>query len=340
MGSIDLATNLGGGIVDAATALLGDIIAEGTVLRSENFKFISETILATSRVGGPGGAALNARLGEALLSDDLRAMLLRNPRSVVMYAMPITYLLAPPARAANVLGLFGRMHEAGCTRALHHPAYRNLEMDYIAARIAGGGFFHDPFAGVTVSLPWLDRDLVYGITHVHFYNTDFGARSVDYGAEVLAILEVLIAQAAHGGDVDVLLELLICYATTHGADAGRLAFHDGLAADAIAALCLANGAVPAGELFRERYHPLLVASLYLAARGDGFAPADAAPIRRRHEAVGTLMGNVARSELIEFLSGYADHASDHGPEPAIEPALALQASLLAAAAQDRAMHAH
>lgn len=335
MAEADLATDLGGGIIGAATALLDEILAEGSVLRSENFKFISETILATTRIDGAAGAELNRRLGEALLSDELRAVLLRNPRSVVMYAMPMTFLLAPPVRAAGVLALFVRMHEAGCTKALDHPAYRNLEMDFIAARIAGAPFFHDPFAGVTVSLPWLGRDLVYGITHVHFYNSDFGVRVVDYGGGSLDVLEVLIAQATQGGDVDVLLELLICYATIKGADLERLAFHDLLAREAILSLCMPGGDVPRGDLFRERYHPFLVAALYLTARGAAFSPAEMPAIRRRHDAVGALMGNIERSELIEFLSGYADHNVHHGPEPAIEPALALQASLLAAAMQDR-----
>jgi hypothetical protein len=332
----DLATRLGGGIIDAATVLLDQIVSEGSGLRSENFKFISETILATSRIGSPQAAALNARLGTVLFSAELRAVLLRNPRSVVMYAMPATFLLSRSARAAGVLALFQRMHEAGGTKALHNPTYRNVEMDFIAARISGEHFFHNPFVGVTTGLPWFDRDLVYGITHVHFYNSNFGARAIDYPAGALAVLEVLIAQAAQGGDVDVLLELLICYATVTGASDERLAFHDHLASEAIAALCLHDGSVPEGDLFRDRYHPLLVAAIYLAARAGAFAPAASVPVRQRHETLGALMGNVARCELIEFLSGYADHIRVHGPEEAIEPALELQMSLLAAGAHDRA----
>ncbi len=326
---------VGGDILQVAANLLDAIIAENSVLKPENFKFVSEAIIATARIGNDDALALNTRLGEALFSDSLRSVLLRNPRSVVMYAMASCFVVTPSSRTMAVIDLFARLHDAGATRALHHPAYRNLEMDYIAANARGDGFFHDPFVGIAESLPWLTRDHIYSLTHVHFYNSYFGARCISYPGNILPWLEILIARARHDGDLDVLLELLICYASTSGAQPAQLAFHDSLAAAALAILCGPDGQLPPPDMFRDHYHPLFVAAIYRATRGADFAPHRDVAIARRHEMIGRLLVDIRQTDLMAYLAGYADHVAEFGPEPGLEPALALQLALVAAAAEDR-----
>jgi len=331
----DFSARFGGGICNAAAGILDEILTEGSALRSENFKFISEAIIATARIESPPARTLNFWLGDALLSPEMRAVLMRNPRSAVMYALPVTFLHDLPPRGARLLAMFDAVYGAGAARALHHPQYRNLELEYVASRAGGVRFFHDPFDGIAASLPWMDRDQIYSLTHVHFYNSDFGVRQVSYHSPALGILEALIARMAFGGDVDVLLELLICYASTSGASADRLAFHDQLCLNAIETLCGEDGAMPPPAVFREHYHPIFVASLYLSVRGKAFAPGGTPAIERRHASLGALLGRVQHCDLLMFLSDYALHCRDHGVEEAIEPSLALQAAMVAVAIEDR-----
>jgi hypothetical protein len=270
-----------------------------------------------------------------LFSEKLRSVLLKNPRAAAMYALPMTFLAEPPPRAAGILALFHRLHGARAVMALHYPDYRNREMDFIAARLAGGRFFHDPFADVTASLPWTDRDLVYGITHVHFYNSNFGADRVDYGPAALPILAALIARAAQDGDGDVLLELLIVYASSAGADAETLACHDALALATIEALCAPGFGVVGGELFARHYHPLFVAAIYLATRGRKFAPQPSPALVARRASLGHVLAAAAAGDMMAFLGDYAGHCERFGPEPAVEPGINLYADLVGAAVADR-----
>lgn len=331
----DLADRIGGGICDAAADRLDAIIAENGLLAIDNFKFVSEAIIATARMATPRAVALNMRLGEALFSETLRSVLLKNPRSVAMYALPMTFLATPPPRAATILALFRRLHADRAVMALHYPDYRNREMDFIAARLAGARFYHDPFADLVTSLPWADRDLVYGITHVHFYNSNFGADRVAYPEPAAAMLEALIARAAHDGDGDVLLELLIVYANCVDADPETLACHDALAADTVMALCTPELGVEGDEQFAKHYHPLFVAAIYLATRGPAFAPKPSPSRAARRTSLGAVLAAAARGDMMAFLGDYASHCEQFGQEPAIEPALALYGDLIGAAVRDR-----
>lgn len=332
-----MTADFGDEVCASVAEIVHDLVGADAVLHDNNLQFVAEAIIATARIGTPAALALNAELGRALLSDRLRAVLLHNPRSVALYALPIAYLVEPSPRAAQVHALFERLHDAGAVATLHHPLYRTLELDYVAARLRGRPFHRDPFAGLAVSLPWVDRDFIYGVTHVHFYNSDFGGRCVDYGPSAPEQVALLIAQAAQRDDIDLLLEVLVVEASVAHVDPEYLGFCDFLCARAVTSLCTAGGVVPRGAEFRAVYHPLFVAAIYRATRGAAFAPNAPPAVAARHRSAGSLFDCIARGDLLGAVRAYAAHVERFGPEPALEPALRLQSDLAIAAAADRAL---
>jgi hypothetical protein len=148
----------------------------------DNFKFLSEAIIACGVVRSPAALALATRLAAPFYTSRLPAAVAQNPRSIAMLALPLLFLPEPVPAAAGIGALFVRLHGAGATTAPHHPAYRNLEMAYIAASLRGQRFRHDPFPALLPSLPWAGREQLYGVAHIHLYNSDFGRRCVHYHA--------------------------------------------------------------------------------------------------------------------------------------------------------------
>jgi hypothetical protein len=305
-------------------ATIGDDWAE-----PGNFKFLSEAIIACGVAGTPAALALAARLAAPLHAARLPAAVAQNPRSIAMLALPLLFLPAGTANAAAVRGLFARLHSAGATIAPHHPAYRNLEMQFIAAALAGRRFRHDPFPDLLPTLPWAGRDQLYGVAHIHLYNSDFGRRQVRYPAPATAAWCALIARADAADDLDLLAELLLCAASTAGLQRQR-AWHDALAIDVLARMGCAAGVE--GCDFARLYHPLFLLWMLLAVRGEGFAPRTRLRQAAAHHALGALLTGAGAAGVIDFVAGYADYCGRFGAHPAIEPALGVAGALLAVAA--------
>jgi hypothetical protein len=293
----------------------------------DNFKFLSEAIIACGVVRTPAALALATRLAAPFYTGRLPAAVAQNPRSIAMLALPLLFLPEPVPAAAGIAALFVQLHRAGATTAPHHPAYRNLEMAYIAASLGGRRFRHDPFPALLPSLPWAGREQLYGVAHIHLYNSDFGRRCVLYRAPAAAAWRALIARADAADDLDLLAELLLCAASSAGLARSR-AHHDALALAVLARMGCGNAVE--GCDFARLYHPLLLIWMLFAVRGDGFRPLGGTP-PPAHAALGALLVAAPTAGIIAFLGGYAEYCARFGAHPAIEPALDVAGAVVAAA---------
>jgi len=98
------------------------------------------------------------------------------------------------------------------------PPHRQMEWDYMLYTAGRKNDLAPPPDGLLTHglyLPYLDRDLAYALTHALFYATDFGFfgnKPERVEADRLAFrVSCLIARFSEARDVDVTLELAICF---------------------------------------------------------------------------------------------------------------------------------
>lgn len=289
-------------------------------------KFLSEALLAAT-VDGPESLQLRQRLSELLFTREVEAMLHANPLTLASFAIPLAYAPARQPLIPGLRQLYAAIHGSGALAMPSYPEYRNRELDFVAARLSGERYGHDPFAAVATSLPWMTRDQIYALTHIHFYNSDFGCHTVRYGAAVPAMLELLVLLARARGDVDLMLELMICYASVEGGDPAIAARHHSWAADRIECF---EGWLGDPERFAARYHPCFVAWLYgnasqrsvLAGMPDDGSCHDA------HDALAEMLARSGAGDGLTILAAYTDHCDSHPPHPALEACLPLMGRVL------------
>lgn len=321
--------NFGGGVRSA--------IAE--FLESEDYrdlagglrlKFLSEALIATT-VDGKQSEDLHAAIGARLFGPDTIATLLANPLSLSSFAIPLAFVATGDAHLAALQRVFVKFHAAGTLAMPNYPQYRNLELDFAAQRIRGEGFFLNPFRSAWGAVPWLTRDHVYGLTHIHFYNSDFGRRIVRYPGHSAGLLEVMIALAQLRGDDDLMLELIICYATAADAKPDVMALHDRIASELIEKLG-PTSACP--KKFGRAYHPCFVAWLYGAARRSAVGRQRfSAREEDRSRSLRIALAPIVEGDPFSFLSAYADYCRTYGPHSAIEPSLALFGEVMSLASR-------
>lgn len=318
-----------GGILIAETARHVRAIAnDARTDEPDNFKFLCEAAIATGVQDDPAALELNALLGKVLFPKATPLRFIRNPRLCAQYALPLAFLRQPPAEANGVAELFLELHAAGAVQAVSYPEYRNIEMDFVAARLSGRDFAPVSLDRFRLAFGWMTRDHAYGVTHLMLYNSHFGQRKVSYAADAAGMIEAMIAAADAAGDDDLLLELILCHATMEGADSQRKRFYGSRVAERRSNLLAALGPAPEPAVFIKAYHPLFVAWMYEALGVDGMQfPVE----RRRHDARGLVMAAFARRDPIAALAAAADLLAEFGADPAIERLVDCQGRLLAGA---------
>lgn len=326
-----LRVTFGDSLCDAVARRLDSISKHNGLLETAGIKFVSEAIIASSLAGGERARRLNARLGETLYDRPLATLLLGNPRTATMFALPLCFLAERPPGADAVAALFCELHEAGATKALSYPSYRNLEMDYIHAKLTGRSFRCRPFDGLKLAFPWMTRDQVYGLTHAFFYDSDFCRRTVRSSPEQRRILDALLSKACHQRDSDVLLELILCRTALEGRAAQESAVEDRLVRDAVHGFLDREGRVNRELEFERHYHQLFLAWIYVARREGGCAPIEHMDEVDRLASLGRLMISIGGGDPLEAFAAYADHSETFGLEPILETVLELYGRLTASA---------
>ena len=326
--SAGISRRLDDSLCEAVTRRLASIEIGQSIFAEADHKFVVEAIIATSVASSTRAVELNRRLGDGLFSANIPAILACNPRRVTLYALPLAFLYRPPAAQPLVISLFRRLHEANATKALSYPTYRNYEIDYVYQRITGRSFFLDPFENLGQSFPWLSRDIIYGLTHIHFYNTDFFRGKVRYAPLAPAIIDALIAKANAEGDHDVLLELMLCQISAAGTDSGQRYYFDHLVLGILGSLMDLETGVLSDRPFEETYHVLFLAWMYIALRGDAFEARCPESEAGRLAVLGRTMIAMRSGGFMDFFADYADYLDGFGPNAAVETVLPLYGDLI------------
>jgi hypothetical protein len=153
-------------------------------------------------------------------------------------------------------------------------------------------------------------------------------RLVAYHSPALDLLEALIARTYAEGEADLLLELILCYATTEGALPARLAHRDHLCTCLLAPMIGPDEKVSAEVCFTNIYYPLFVAWIYHAVRGKAFDRSDQPVETTRLSSLSQVMMAFGRGDPLAIFGAYADHVDAFGPSPVLEATLALHGSLI------------
>ena len=314
-----------GGILEVAAARhVAAIIAGDAVDTPDNFKFLCEAVIASGVQPEP--SPLNRSVGDILFATSHRARLLRNPRRCAMYALPLIFLRDPPPGSDSIATLFLDLHRAGAVQAASYPEYRNVEMDYVAARLSGRTFWPPSLDRFALAFGWMTRDHCYGLTHLLLYACDFGRSTLTLADDEIAMIEALIAAADQRGDVDLMLELILCHAAVANAGLARKAFYAAVAADSILPLLDRLESDP--DRFAALYHPLFVGWMHNAI---GVAPVPSEIERARHARLGAVMSAFADGDPVTAIAAAHDLFAAFGPHPVIARLVDFQGTMLARA---------
>ena len=305
------------------------IAAQDASAEPDNFKFLCEAVIATGVQTNPTAVELNGLLGNILFKPATALRFVRHPRLCAQYALPLAFLHHPPPAAQPIASLFLELHAAGAVQAVSYPEYRNTEMDYVAAKLSGRDFGPVPLDRFALAFGWMTRDHSYGVTHLMLYNSDFGRRKVRYANGTHGMIEAMIAGADKAGDIDLLLELILCHATMIGADANRARDYAALVREHRESLETRIKRADGDDAFANLYHPLFVAWIHAALN---IAEAEDGRERQRHHARGAVMAAFAGRDPIAALASTADLLAEFGSDPAIERLADFQGRLIAGAA--------
>jgi hypothetical protein len=195
----------------------------------ENIKFVSEAIIAFKDRKSPAAKRILGKTRDILFSDESRLLLARNP---TMSSYFLTAYASLPAgyRTSAWTKLLKDMTSAFPLPEGDVPRFRMEELIFAKHKLFDESNADFDLREFIFNSAWLSRDQVYCFTHRVFYITDYGAHS--YGSEVQYLnqfIEDKCFECYDRKDLDVLLELIICYQAFRNHDPEHLEFFKTLA---------------------------------------------------------------------------------------------------------------
>jgi hypothetical protein len=212
---------------------LGEIAKQKNWIRSGNFphdmKFVAEVIVAFKERKSPIAKRILKAAHGVLFSDYARRLLACNPTSschfLTTYAsLPARYRTSDWTEMLRALTTMFPIPQGDI------PPYRVEELTFAGEKVFGRKQGKIDLEEFIFSTPWLTRDQVYCFTHRVFYITDYGFHPFDPPVRHLRqFIEDKCFDWYARKDLDVLLELIICYQALKQHDLQRLRFFKVLA---------------------------------------------------------------------------------------------------------------
>lgn len=243
---------------------------------ADGLKALCEAAIAFRHSQGVGGDTF-ALVAGLLLSDATHRMICRHPHSASHILS--TYAYFPPhVWSRDWTDFLLKLSERFPSISASSPPYRHEEAKAARRRLLGRGPARSSFSEFVYNAPWLTRDQVYAFTHKFFYVSDYGKTTIRYGfrhAEVF--IEDAMFHAWIRRDIDVLLELMICYASCAHPDGEVANLFERIVLRMLSrnrrmseALWSGNGAE-----YQRFYHQYLLFVIYADVRRDNAAGSDA-----------------------------------------------------------------
>ena len=196
---------------------------------SDHLKFLSEAAIAYASANERAESEILDLAIARLFSEESKRFVACFPHAARHLISTLAYL-PPKRRPPEWTRILKRLTRRFPQIAGDEVRYRAEELQ-TARRILGDAFQpRIDLSEFPLNGPWLDREQVYAFTHRLFYITDYCQRQLNQPAKyLLHFIEDAAVAAYLRKDLDVLLELTLCYSTIPAADPFAATFFERLA---------------------------------------------------------------------------------------------------------------
>lgn len=196
---------------------------------ADRIKFLAEALIAFGTGGESDWGPVLPRVFKLLFSEEAKQMLTCFPHFANEYISIYAYI--PPSMRSQgwtdlLIGLTKQFPPAEGDA----PSFRIEEIEVAKSILRNSSRPKIDVSKFPLNGPWLTRDHVYAFTHKYFYITKYCEKEFDGRQEYIQpFIEDSIIRAYETNDIDVALELMLCYILFPKYDVKMLVIFENLA---------------------------------------------------------------------------------------------------------------